>query len=166
MSEAKKPVVRVGKYNGVSTIFLNRPEKKNAMSPELHEAMDNTLVELEEDPDTKIVIIRGSGGNFSAGQDLKEFFRGMENNPRQAKRMAQTANRWRWERLYNYDKPTICVIEGYCVGAAGHRLRDRCRQRTVLARRSQLGDPAGRSGRQGRGGCGAVPPCAVPRLPR
>jgi feruloyl-CoA hydratase/lyase len=118
MSEAKKPVVRVEKYNGVSTIFLNRPEKKNAMSPELHEAMDNTLVELEEDPDTKIVIIRGSGGNFSAGQDLKEFFRGMENNPRQAKRMAQTANRWRWERLYNYDKPTIAMVPGFCVGGA------------------------------------------------
>jgi trans-feruloyl-CoA hydratase/vanillin synthase len=118
MSESTQPVVRVEKYNGVSTVYLNRPHKKNAMSPELHEAMDRTLVELEEDPDTKIVMIRGSGGNFSAGQDLKEFFRGIENNPLQAKRMQQTANRWRWDRLYNYDKPTIAVVEGYCVGGA------------------------------------------------
>jgi trans-feruloyl-CoA hydratase/vanillin synthase len=117
MSEAKKPV-KVEKYNGVSTIWFNRPEKKNAMSPALHEAMNEVLIELEEDPDTKIVIIRGAGGNFSAGQDLKEFFRGMEQNPAKAKRMADTANRWRWDRLYNYDKPTIAVVEGYCVGGA------------------------------------------------
>jgi trans-feruloyl-CoA hydratase/vanillin synthase len=118
VSDQQKPIVRVEKYNGVSTIWFNRPEKKNAMSPELHEAMDRVLVELEEDPDTKIVVIRGAGGNFSAGQDLHEFFRGMDKAPLQAKRMAATANRWRWERLYNYDKPTIAVIEGYCVGGA------------------------------------------------
>jgi trans-feruloyl-CoA hydratase/vanillin synthase len=117
MSEPKK-VVRVEKYNGISTVFLNRPEKKNAMSPALHEQMDKTLEELEQDPDTKVVVIRGAGGNFSAGQDLKEFFRGMEENPLQAKKMAETANRWRWDRLYNYDKPTIAMIEGYCVGGA------------------------------------------------
>jgi len=119
MGEGKsEPVVRVERYDGVSTIWFNRPEKRNAMSPALHEAMDNMLVKLEEDPDTKLVIIRGTGGNFSAGQDLQEFFRGMDNNPLQAKRMAQTANRWRWDRLYNYDKPTIAVVEGYCVGGA------------------------------------------------
>ncbi|SHI32017.1 p-hydroxycinnamoyl CoA hydratase/lyase [Pollutimonas bauzanensis] len=117
MSETKK-VVRVEKYNGVTTVFLNRPEKRNAMSPALHEQMDQTLLELEGDPDTKIVIIRGEGGNFSAGQDLKEFFRGLEDNPAEAKRMQEIANRWRWERLYNYDKPTISMVEGYCVGGA------------------------------------------------
>jgi trans-feruloyl-CoA hydratase/vanillin synthase len=117
MSETKQ-VVRVEKYNGISTVYLNRPEKKNAMSPALHEQMDRTLEELEQDPDTKVVVIRGAGGNFSAGQDLKEFFRGMEENPREAKKMQETANRWRWERLYNYDKPTIAMIEGYCVGGA------------------------------------------------
>src|SRR5690606_10343888 len=118
MSEQKQPVVKVEKYNGISTVWLNRPHKKNAMNPELHEAMDRTLIELEQDPDTKVVVIRGAGGNFSAGQDLGEFLRGMDNNPLKAKHMAEVANRWRWERLYNYDKPTIAVVEGYCVGGA------------------------------------------------
>lgn len=113
-----EPVVKVEKYNGISTIWLNRPKKKNAMSPELHEAMDRTLVELEQDPDTKIVVLRGAGGNYSAGQDLHEFFRGMDANPLKAKHMAEVANRWRWDRLYNFDKPTISLIEGYCVGGA------------------------------------------------
>ena len=70
------------------------------------------------DPDTKVVILTGAGENFSAGQDLKEFFRANENNPAAKKRAAEVANRWRWERLYNYDKPTIAMIQGYCVGGA------------------------------------------------
>ena len=118
MAEAQKQVVKVEKYNGITTVWMNRPEKKNAMNPALHEAMDRTLAELETDPDTKVVVIRGAGGNFSAGQDLKEFFRDNDDNPAAFKRAAEHANRWRWERLYGYDKPTIALIEGYCVGGA------------------------------------------------
>jgi feruloyl-CoA hydratase/lyase len=106
------------KPDGITWITLNRPEKRNAMSPALHEEMDDALFMLEDDPDTKVVILRGAGGNFSAGQDLKEFFRANENNPRGRRKAASDANRWRWERLYGYDKPTICMIEGYCVGGA------------------------------------------------
>ena len=65
MAEAHKQVVKVEKYNGITTVWMNRPEKKNAMNPALHEAMDRALAELETDPDTKVVVIRGSGGNFS-----------------------------------------------------------------------------------------------------
>src|ERR1700676_239370 len=118
MAQAQKEVVRVESYNGITTVWMNRPEKKNAMNPAMHEAMDRTLFDLECDPDTKVVVIRGAGGNFSAGQDLKEFFRDNEEKPAAFKRAAEQANRWRWERLYNYDKPTIALIEGYCVGGA------------------------------------------------
>jgi trans-feruloyl-CoA hydratase/vanillin synthase len=65
-----------------------------------------------------VVVVAGAGGYFSAGQDLKEFFRANENNPAGRKAAAEAANRWRWERLYKYDKPTIAMIEGYCVGGA------------------------------------------------
>ena len=118
MSEDLK-YVKIEKNNdGITWVYMNRPEKRNAMSPALHEEMDATLARLETDPDTKVVVITGAGGNFSAGQDLKEFFRAMENNPAGRKRAQQTANRWRWERLYNYDKPTIAMVQGYCVGGA------------------------------------------------
>jgi trans-feruloyl-CoA hydratase/vanillin synthase len=115
---SQSSVVKVERYNGISTVIMNRPEKRNAMSPELHIAMDRTLEQLEGDSDTKVVVIRGAGGNFSAGQDLKEFFRALEDKPAESKRIQSIANRWRWERLYNYDKPTIAMIEGYCVGGA------------------------------------------------
>src|SRR5690606_6702351 len=84
---SKSSVVKVERYNGITTVIMNRPEKRNAMSPELHVAMDRTLEELEGDPDTKVVVIRGAGGNFSAGQDLKEFFRALEDKPAESKRM-------------------------------------------------------------------------------
>jgi trans-feruloyl-CoA hydratase/vanillin synthase len=110
--------VKVEKSNGIAWVYLNRPQKKNAMSPQLHEEMDATLVELEFDLEAKCVIIAGAGGNFSAGQDLKEFFRALENDPAGRKRAQDTANRWRWDRLYMYGKPTISMVEGYCAGGA------------------------------------------------
>ena len=118
MADASRKYVKVEKHDGISWVYLNRPEKRNAMSPALHMQMDETLAELERDPDTKVVVLRGAGGNFSAGQDLKEFFREYEDKPAESKQIQEIANRWRWERLYNYDKPTVCMIEGYCVGGA------------------------------------------------
>ena len=118
MPERSYKYIKIDKQDGITWLTLNRPEKRNAMSPALHEEMDHALFVLEDDPDTKVVILRGAGGNFSAGQDLKEFFRENEGKPRQGRKAREEANRWRWERLYNYDKPTICMIEGYCVGGA------------------------------------------------
>lgn len=118
MSTTTKETVKIVKRDGISWVYLNRPNKKNAMSPTLHIEMDQTLEELEGDPDTKVVVIAGAGGNFSAGQDLKEFFRELENKPAESKRIQTLANRWRWDRLYMYDKPTIAMVEGYCAGGA------------------------------------------------
>lgn len=118
MAAKKLQCVKVEKKNGISWVMLNRPEKRNAMSPQLHFEMDETLRDLETDPATKVVVVCGAGGYFSAGQDLKEFFRANENNPAGRKAAAEAANRWRWERLYKYDKPTIAMVEGFCVGGA------------------------------------------------
>jgi trans-feruloyl-CoA hydratase/vanillin synthase len=118
MSEQKRKYVKVIKSEGIAWTYLNRPEKRNAMSPALHVEMAATLDELEADPETKIVVIAGEGGVFSAGQDLKEYFRGLENNPAEAKRIRMISNGWQWDRLYMFDKPTISMVEGYCVGGA------------------------------------------------
>jgi feruloyl-CoA hydratase/lyase len=118
MAVTKLECITIEKTNGITWVMLNRPEKRNAMSPQLHYEMDETLRDLEVDPETKVVVIGGNGGYFSAGQDLKMFFRENERNPAGRKRAAEAANRWRWERLYKYDKPTIAMVEGYCVGGA------------------------------------------------
>ena len=118
MAEYKYEFVKVRIRDGIAWASLNRPEKRNAMSPQLHYDMDDALARLEVDDDVKVVVVTGEGGNFSAGQDLKKFFRELERNPGERKKAAAAANRWRWERLYGYDKPTIAMVHGYCVGGA------------------------------------------------
>ena len=118
MAEYKYEYVNVRIHDGIAWAMLNRPDKRNAMSPQLHYDMDDALMRLETDEDVRVVVVSGEGGNFSAGQDLKKFFREMEKNPSERKKAASAANRWRWERLYGYDKPTIAMVHGFCVGGA------------------------------------------------
>jgi feruloyl-CoA hydratase/lyase len=118
MAEYKYQNVKVRIHDGIAWTSLNRPDKRNAMSPELHYDMDDALARLETDDDVKVVVVTGEGGNFSAGQDLKKFFRELERNPAERKKAQAAANRWRWERLYGYDKPTIAMVHGFCVGGA------------------------------------------------
>ncbi len=118
MAEYKYEFVNVRIRDGIAWAALNRPDKRNAMSPQLHYDMDDALRRLETDDNVKVVVVTGEGGNFSAGQDLQKFFRELERNPEEKKKAAAAANRWRWERLYQYDKPTIAMVHGYCVGGA------------------------------------------------
>jgi feruloyl-CoA hydratase/lyase len=118
MSDKRRENVKVEKRDGIAWVIMNRPDKRNAMSPQLHYEMDEALEELEVDNDAKVIVITGAGGNFSAGQDLKLFFRAMEKDAAGRKKSQAAANRWRWERLYQYDKPTIAMVQGYCVGGA------------------------------------------------
>ena len=118
MPAYKYECVKIEVKDGIGWAIMNRPEKRNAMSPQLHFDMDDALAEMEVDPNVKVVVVTGAGGNFSAGQDLKLFFRELEGKPRERKKAAEAANRWRWARLYQYDKPTIAMVHGYCVGGA------------------------------------------------
>jgi len=118
MAEYNYENVKVEIRDGIAWTLLNRPDKRNAMSPDLHHEMDDALANLAFDDDAKVIVIGGMGGHFSAGQDLKLFFRDMEGKPRERRRASESAHRWRWERLWMYDKPTIAMVEGYCIGGA------------------------------------------------
>ena len=118
MADYNYECVKVELRDGIAWAIMNRPEKRNAMSPQLHYDMDDALGRLETDPDARVIVVAGAGGNFSAGQDLKKFFRELENDPFERKKAQSHANSWRWQRLYNYDKPTIAMVQGYCVGGA------------------------------------------------
>ena len=66
--------ILVGKEKNIAVITFNRPEKKNAMNPKLHQEMLEVITELENDEETRVLILTGSGDSFNAGQDLKETF--------------------------------------------------------------------------------------------
>ena len=136
MTEYKYDFVKIRVHDGITWTALNRPEKRNAMSPALHFEIDDALARLEVDDNVKVVVVTGEGGNFSAGQDLREFFRELEKDPAEAPGgRATAAIAGGREAIYGYDKPTIAIVHGYCVGgafraAAGVRLRDRGRDAT------------------------------------
>jgi trans-feruloyl-CoA hydratase/vanillin synthase len=108
--------VKIERDGGTTFIILNRPEKRNAMSPQLHMDMCDALDWAEEDEQTKVVIITGAGGNFCAGQDLKLYFRGTDDNPQLRARARRAAHLWRWEKLSRFPKATIAMVHGYCFG--------------------------------------------------
>jgi feruloyl-CoA hydratase/lyase len=110
--------VKIERDGATTFINLNRPEKRNAMSPQLHIDMGDALDWAEMDDQTKVVVITGAGGNFSAGQDLKLYFRGTENDPKARAKARRAAQSWRWERLSTFPKPTIAMVHGYCFGGA------------------------------------------------
>ena len=108
----------VEKDNGITWVMFNRPEKRNAMSPQLHHEMDDALMRLAIDDETKVLIITGKGDAFSAGQDLKLYFRETESDPVAKQRAQQAANSWRWHRITSFPKPTIAMVNGWCFGGA------------------------------------------------
>ncbi len=103
--------------DGITWVIFNRPEKRNAMSPTFHIEMMEIMNRLESDPDTKLVILTGAGTAYSAGQDLKEYFRELDGKP-DKKAAASAAGKWRNETLWLYSKPTIAMVNGWCVGGA------------------------------------------------
>lgn len=66
-------VITVEKDQGVTIVTLNRPDKLNALSVELRQAIGDTFVALKDDTDTRVVILTGAGRAFTAGLDLKEL---------------------------------------------------------------------------------------------
>ena len=110
--------VKVERAEGVTFLVLNRPEQRNAMSPQLHREMFWALEELEQDDETKVVVITGAGKAFCAGQDLKLYFRANDDNPKARAKARRDSHGWRWEKLAKYPKPTIAMVNGFCFGGA------------------------------------------------
>jgi trans-feruloyl-CoA hydratase/vanillin synthase len=118
MSTANYETIKVTKESGITWITLNRPEKRNAMSPQLHQEMDDALDDLAIDADTSVLVLTGAGEAFCAGQDLALFFRAGSKDPAKMYRARRAANEWRWQKLSTFPKPTIAMINGYCFGGA------------------------------------------------
>ena len=74
MAEYKYECAKVRIHDGIGWLSMNRPDKRNAMSPQLHYDMDDALARLEVDEDVRVVVVSGEGGNFSAGQDAPVHF--------------------------------------------------------------------------------------------
>ncbi|PWC39845.1 p-hydroxycinnamoyl CoA hydratase/lyase [Azospirillum sp. TSO35-2] len=111
-------VVTIEYDNGVAWVTLNRPDKRNAMNPALNARMHAVLDELEADDRCQVLVLTGAGESFSAGMDLKEYFRETEAKGHIAVRRAQRDSYGWWRRLRWFEKPTIAMVNGWCFGGA------------------------------------------------
>ncbi|WP_066552271.1 p-hydroxycinnamoyl CoA hydratase/lyase [Croceicoccus bisphenolivorans] len=104
--------------DGIAWVAYNRPDKRNCMSPRLNRQMMRVLDELEFRDDVKVLVLTGNGAAFSAGMDLKEYFRENEAKGIGAIRQSQREAYGWWDRLRWYEKPTIGMINGWAFGGA------------------------------------------------
>ena len=102
----------------IAWVKYNRPDKRNCMSPTLNQEMLQLLEELEFRDDIGVLVLTGEGTAFSAGMDLKEYFRETAAKGLGATRKAQRQAYGWWERLRWYHKPTIAMVNGWCFGGA------------------------------------------------
>ncbi|WP_416423376.1 p-hydroxycinnamoyl CoA hydratase/lyase [Pseudomonas sp. App30] len=109
--------VTVDVEDGIAWVTLNRPEKRNAMSPTLNREMRDVLETVEQDADARVLVLTGAGSAWTAGMDLKEYFREVDAGPEiLQERIRRDASEWQWKLLRLYSKPTIAMVNGWCFG--------------------------------------------------
>jgi len=101
--------------DGIGWITFNNPERRNAISLEMWEALGAILEAFQDDPEVRVVVMKGAGDKaFVSGADISEFDskRGNAEQKKQYGLASAKANRW----LVQIDKPLIAMIQGYCIG--------------------------------------------------
>lgn len=109
----------------VATLWLNRPEKLNALSADMWADIPEAVAELDEDEDTRVIVLSGRGNAFTVGIDL-DMLAGMQpEGPSPAKgnfhiyseikRLQRTVS-----CFAETAKPVIAAIHGYCLGAGAN----------------------------------------------
>lgn len=105
--------------DNVAWVTLNRPEKRNAISADLALEMIEVFDALEGDDRCGVLVFTGAGDAWSAGMDLRDYFRATDNAPIAERARVYRANwDWQWRRLLHYPKPTIAMVNGWCFGGA------------------------------------------------
>jgi trans-feruloyl-CoA hydratase/vanillin synthase len=116
MTAQRYQTVKVEREEGVAWMILNRPEKRNAMNPQMHYEMEDVLNKLSLDPEIQVLVLTGEGEAFCAGMDLKEYFRDLDNDPAEQIKVRWAMRNWQYFRLRMCPKPTIAAVNGWCFG--------------------------------------------------
>ena len=107
--------IQVVKEGALGWLIFDHPERRNAISHEMWEALPKAARALGEDPAVRVVVLRGAGEvAFVSGADISEF-EGMRSGADASAAYEETTGR-AFGALVNLDKPVIAMIHGFCVG--------------------------------------------------
>lgn len=109
------PKIQAERRDAVGWITINQPERRNAISLAMWQALGEAAAAFEADPAVRVVVIHGAGGqSFAAGADISEFEQ-QRANAEQKERYATVAAGGR-AGLAGLSKPLLAMIQGYCIG--------------------------------------------------
>lgn len=109
-------LLRLETRDGVSTLTLNNPAKHNAMNFAMWQALAGVLQSFADTADARVMILTGAGERaFCSGNDISEFDK-VRSTAAQVEHYNEL-QRIVCDRLANLTKPTIAMIDGYCLGA-------------------------------------------------
>lgn len=129
--------------SGIGRIIVDNPERRNAVSLEMWEAIEHALDAFAADDDVRVVVLSGAGGKaFVSGADISRFE--SERGTAEARARYGAATARAHERLASFAKPTIAQIQGSCVGG-GVGLAVCCDLR-ICGQSSRFGVPAAKLG--------------------
>ena len=101
--------------DGIGWMIVNNPARHNAMGTEMFAAVPGILQQFEDDPDVRVVIVRGAGDKaFVSGGDISQF--GDLRTTPEARAAYNRGSNVSWNAWSALDKPVIAMIRGYCLG--------------------------------------------------
>ena len=125
--------------NGVGYITFNNPEKHNAVSIEMWDALETMLDSFRSNDRVRVIVLNGAGGkSFVSGADISKFDK--ERSSKEAVLSYNKRTQKVYENLESFPKPTIAMINGYCIGG-GLNLAVCCDVR-ICSEKSKFAMPA------------------------
>lgn len=101
--------IRFETDKGIATLAFNRPEKKNAITAAMYQALADGLRAADSDPSVRVIVLTGDGGTFTAGNDVEDFLR----QPPEGKDTPVTQF---MQRLIDAEKPVVAAVSGMAIG--------------------------------------------------
>jgi enoyl-CoA hydratase/carnithine racemase len=109
-------IVITERHDDVACIVLNRPEKLNALTHEMIGRVRDALVAAQSDPLVKVILLRGQGRAFCAGDDLEDLSAAAAEAEKQSELVEVLQDVTR--QIMTGPKPVVAVVQGWAIGAA------------------------------------------------
>jgi len=131
------------KEGALGWLIFNNPERRNAVSLDMWEAIPGALAKFEADPDVRVIVLTGAGDKaFVSGADISQFEK--QRSSEEAVKRYEEIGEAAQAKLAAFEKPMIAMIRGYCLGG-GLNIANTCDLR-IAAEDARFGIPAAKMG--------------------